>query len=44
MPHMQNGQGQNHPFLFLKLFYIVKIKEKSLFYEPEIGFIGKKTY
>jgi len=30
--------------LFLYLFYIVKIIEKSLFYEPEIGFIGKITY
>ncbi len=29
---------------FLYLFYIVKIIEKSLFYEPEIGFIGKITY
>ena len=43
MPHMQNGQGQNHPLLFFNFFYIVKIIEKSLFYEPEIGFIGKKT-
>jgi hypothetical protein len=43
MPHMQNGQGQNHPLLFCNFFYIVKIIEKSLFYEPEIGFIGKKT-
>ena len=42
MPH--NGQGQNHPLLFCNFFYIVKIIEKSLFYEPEIGFIGKKTY
>jgi hypothetical protein len=44
MPHMQNGQGQNHPLLFWNFFYIVKIIEKSLFYEPEIGFIGKKTF
>ncbi len=44
MPHMQNGQGQNHPLLFCNFFYIVKIIEKNLFYEPEIGFIGKKTY
>jgi hypothetical protein len=43
MPHMQNGQGQNHPLLFCNFFYIVKIIEKSLFYEPEIGFIGKIT-
>jgi hypothetical protein len=28
---------------FLYLFYIAKIIEKSLFYEPEIGFIGKIT-
>jgi hypothetical protein len=26
--------------LFCIFFYIVKIIEKSLFYEPEIGFIG----
>ncbi len=44
MPNMQNAQGQNHPLLFCNFFYIVKIIEKSLFYEPEIGFIGKKTY
>jgi hypothetical protein len=44
MSHMQNDQGQNHPLLFCNFFYIVKIIEKSLFYEPEIGFIGKKTY
>ncbi len=44
MPHMQNGQGQNHPLLFCNFFYIVKITEKSLFYKPEIGFIGKKTH
>jgi hypothetical protein len=25
-------------------FYIVKIIEKSVFYEPEIGLIGKITY
>ena len=30
--------------LFCIFFYIVKIIEKSLFYEPEIGFIGKITY
>ncbi len=30
--------------LFCILFYIVKIIEKSLFYEPEIGFIRKITY
>ena len=29
--------------LFCIFFYIVKIIEKSLFYEPEIGFIGKIT-
>jgi hypothetical protein len=29
---------------FCIFFYIVKIIEKSLFYEPEIGFIGKITY
>jgi hypothetical protein len=29
---------------FLYLFYIVKIIEKSLFSEGEIGFIGKITY
>ncbi len=29
---------------FLYLFYIVKIIEKSLFFEGEIGFIGKITY
>ncbi len=29
---------------FFKLFYIVKIIEKSLFYEPEIGFIDKITF
>jgi hypothetical protein len=29
--------------LFLYLFYIVKIIEKSLFSEGEIGFIGKIT-
>jgi hypothetical protein len=44
MLHMQNGQGQNHPLLFCNFLNIVKIIEKSLFYEPEIGFIGKKTY
>jgi hypothetical protein len=44
MPHMQTGQGQNHPLLFCNFFYIVKIIEKRLFYEPEIGFIAKKTY
>ncbi len=37
-----DGQGQNHPLLFCNFFYIVKIIEKSLFYEPEIGFIGRK--
>ena len=30
--------------LFCIFFYIVKIIEKSLFYEPEIGFIWKITY
>ena len=30
--------------LFCIFFYIVKIIEKSLFYELEIGFIGKITY
>jgi hypothetical protein len=30
--------------LFCIFFYIVKIIEKNLFYEPEIGFIGKITY
>ena len=40
MPHMENGQGQKHP-CFLYLFYIVKIIEKSLFYEQEIGFTRK---
>ncbi len=30
--------------LFCIFFYIVKIIEKSLFYEPQIGFIGKITY
>jgi hypothetical protein len=29
---------------FCIFFYIVKIIEKSLFYEPEIGYIGKITY
>jgi hypothetical protein len=29
--------------LFCTFFYFVKIVEKSLFYEPEIGFIGKIT-
>ncbi len=29
--------------LFCNFFYIVKIIEKSLFYEPEIGFIDKIT-
>jgi hypothetical protein len=43
MPHMQNGQGQNHLCFFVTFFYIVKIIEKSLFCEPEIGFIGKIT-
>jgi hypothetical protein len=28
--------------LFCIFFYIVKIIEKSIFYEPEIGFIGIK--
>jgi hypothetical protein len=30
--------------LFCIFFYIVKIMKKSLFYEPEFGFIGKITY
>ncbi len=30
--------------LFCIFFYIVKIIEKNLFYEPEIGFIRKITY
>ena len=30
--------------LFCIFFYIVKIIKKSLFYEAEIGFIGKITY
>jgi hypothetical protein len=29
---------------FLLLFYIVKIIDKRLFYEPEIGFIDKITF
>jgi hypothetical protein len=29
--------------LFCNFFYIVKIIEKSFFYEPELGFIGKIT-
>jgi hypothetical protein len=29
--------------LFCNFFVVVKIIEKSLFYEPEIGFIGKIT-
>ncbi len=31
------------PLLFLNFFYNVKIIEKSLFYEAEIGFIDKIT-
>jgi hypothetical protein len=30
--------------LFCNFFYNVKIIEKSLFYEPEIGFIDKITF
>ncbi len=30
--------------LFCIFFYVVKIIEKSLFYEQEIGFIGKINY
>ncbi len=41
--------GYSEPLLELRwrsaygLYNIVKIIEKSLFYEPEIGFIGKIT-
>ena len=42
MPHMQNGQGQNHPLLFCNFFILSKSLRKAYFLRVKLGSLERK--
>jgi hypothetical protein len=42
MPHMQNGQGQNHPLLFCNFFIMSKSYRKAYFMSQKLGSLARK--
>jgi hypothetical protein len=41
MPHMQNGQGQNHPCFFVTFFILSKLSRKAYFMSQKLGSLAR---